>query len=251
MEKSAQKKEYRILRPLRLVLVRHGESEANVVQQLVDEGESFGFPPEYAKVNDTDVPLTEKGREQARKAGAYLEKHFGSFDISFVSPFRRTQETFDGILAGHQNHFVATHLRKNMRYDSRLREKDFGAVNFLTKDEIQRFFPFEWSRKEREGKYLYRPLGGESWYDVKDLRVTGVLNTIYRDHPGKTVLIVSHSVVIRCFRMKLERFDEDDAIRNIDKGSALDSCGICVFEYDSESGPGSKLVLKEWNTIAK
>lgn len=233
-------------RPLRIVLVRHGESKANVYQEMIDKGEAFGYPPEFAKLRDWDIPLTPKGKAQAKRAGAYLDQHFGKFDACYVSPQKRTIETFDGILDGYKDPKTTKHMRDHARFDSRLREKDAGAINFLSKEEVKQHYPHEFARREREGKVLYRPLGGESWYDVKDLRVGSILNTIYRDHRAQSVLVVSHSVVIKCFRMKLERLSERETLTIMEK-QGLDNCGICVFEYGEKSPGHGKLLMKEWN----
>ncbi len=236
--------------PVRLVLVRHGESEANIFQEMIDRGEAFGYASEYSKVNDYDVPLTERGKEQARSVGAYLRKRFDLFDYSFVSPFRRTRETFDGIIEGYGEPSVRERFMQHMRYDTRLREKDFGGISFMSKEEVRKFFPFEADRREREGKYLYRALGGESWYDVKDNRVTSVLNTMYRTHPGESVLIVTHAVVMKCFRFKIGHIETVEEITRLDSNSPIHPCGIVVFEYDPTTGISDRLSLKEWNTLA-
>lgn len=234
-----------IVRPDLLVLVRHGESEANKYLNQIIAGEIMSYPSEFAKLRDWDINLTAYGQDQARKTGAYLEKKFGGFDAVFVSPQTRAKETFTEIANGYSNQVLADSLRQVMRPESRLREKDHGAINYMTQDEIKRFFPHEHERRQREGKLLYRALGGESWYDVKDLRVGSFLNMVYRDWSGKRVLVVSHSITIRCFRMKLERLDEEAMLNTVEQES-LDNCGICVFTKN-ENGRG--LLLKEWNTL--
>ncbi len=234
-------------RPKRLVLVRHGESEANKYLNQIIRGEIFSFPPEFAKLRDWDIHLTPYGKEQALATGKYLEKRFGVFDACFVSPQTRAKETFDGIVEGYGAKAAAEALKSKERLESRLREKDNGAVNFLSKEEIKRFFPHEYERREREGKLLYRVLGGESWYDVKDLRVGSFLNSAYRDYPGGTILVVSHSIVITCFRMKLARLGEPEILELIKK-EPIDNCGIVVFEAD-DGGKNDHLTLKEWSKV--
>lgn len=237
----------KIIRPNRLVLVRHGQSEANKYLNQIIRGEIFSFPPEFSKLRDWDIKLTPYGREQALATGKYLKANFGVFDACFISPQTRARETFEEILNGYSDELLVRKLKKRERWDSRLREKDHGAINFLSKEEIKRFFPGEYDRREREGKLLYRPLGGESWYDVKDLRVGTFLNTVYRDYSGGNVLIVSHSIVISCFRMKLERLGEEGILKVIED-EPLDNCGIVIFESDKKAD--NRLILKEWNAIA-
>lgn len=236
--------------PTRLVVVRHGESEANVFQENIDRGEAFGYGAEYSKVNDYDVALTHKGREQARAVGRYLKERFGYFDYSFVSTFCRTRETFDGIIEGYGEIDARSRFMDHMRYDTRLREKDYGSISFYSKEDVQKLFPNEVARLTREGKYLYRPLGGESWYDVKDNRVTSILNTIYRMLMEKSVLIVTHTVVMKCFGLKIEHIEMAEDIERFDRDNPIQPGGISVFEYDPDHGNSDRLSLKEWNMTA-
>lgn len=237
--------------PKRLVVVRHGESEANVFQEFIDRGEPVGFSVEYSKVNDAEVALTPRGREQALRVGAYLKQRFGDFDYSFVSPFRRTRETFEKIIEAYgTDPETRSRFMSNMRYDTRLREKDFGGISFMTKEEIQTLFPFEATRLEREGKYLYRPLGGESWYDVKDNRANSVLQTMYRILAGKTVLVVTHTVVMKCIALKFGHIEVPEEIERFDTEHSIDPCGIAVFDYAPDRGITDRLSLVEWNTTA-
>ena len=50
------------MKPKRIILIRHGESEANVNRYL------FGSVPDYT------IELTQKGRQQALEAGHRLKK---------------------------------------------------------------------------------------------------------------------------------------------------------------------------------
>jgi broad specificity phosphatase PhoE len=100
---------------------------------------------------------------------------------------------------------------------------------------------------KKEGRFLYRPLGGESWYDVKDIRVSSFLNAVYRDHTDENILVISHFIVTNCFRMKLGHLDEASMIELVDK-SPVGNCGLVVFEADPAQG--GFLTLKEWNKKA-
>lgn len=59
------------MKPKRIILIRHGESEANVNPHL------FASVPDYA------IELTEKGREQALNAGKRLKELVN--DESYIS----------------------------------------------------------------------------------------------------------------------------------------------------------------------
>ncbi|MGY1581154.1 histidine phosphatase family protein [Streptomyces sp. MN13] len=101
-----------------LFLVRHGETEWS------RSGRHTG---------STDVPLTEHGREEARRLVPLIRSH--RIGAAFVSPLQRARETAE--LIGLQG----------VRVDADLREWDYGAYEGVTTVEIQR---------ERPGWFLFR-----------------------------------------------------------------------------------------------
>ena len=50
--------------------------------------------------------------------------------------------------------------------EERIREIEFGILDVLTSEGIKAKYREEYARREREGKYWYRPPGGESRPDV-------------------------------------------------------------------------------------
>ena len=62
-------------RPKRIILTRHGQSEANVNHEI------------YTHIPDNQISLTEKGMEQAEDAARILRELIGKESINFmVSP---------------------------------------------------------------------------------------------------------------------------------------------------------------------
>lgn len=157
--------------PESLVLVRHGESEGNAVK-----ADDNSFPD---KANH-DFALTHLGREQARRAGDYLQDHFAPFDVGFVSTFRRTQETMSLMLPD----LVPV-------VDSRLNELWRGIWHTMSRSDIDRLFPMEPAIKKREGWYHYRPPGGQCCADV-DLMIYSFLQDLSHRYAGKRVVIAGH-----------------------------------------------------------
>ncbi|GAT84463.1 phosphoglycerate mutase [Streptomyces sp. F-3] len=95
-----------------LLLVRHGETEWS------RSGRHTGW---------TDVPLTEHGREEARRLAPLIREH--RIGVAFVSPLRRARETAELIGV------------RDARVDADLREWDYGAYEGVTTPEIQRTRP--------------------------------------------------------------------------------------------------------------
>jgi broad specificity phosphatase PhoE len=146
--------------PNSLILVRHGESARNVAKdQMHKVREAIYWAPDMGR--DQDTPLTQKGREQAIKMVDYVLSRFAPPEVIIVSPFLRAVETADAFREESSTHpkFVI---------EERVREIEFGILDGLTAKGIRDKYPEEWARKQREGKYWYRPPGGENRPDVRD-----------------------------------------------------------------------------------
>ncbi|WP_370265928.1 histidine phosphatase family protein [Streptomyces sp. V4I8] len=103
-----------------LLLVRHGETEWS------RSGRHTGW---------TDVPLTEHGREEARRLMPLIRSH--RIGAAFVSPLRRARETAE---------LIGLHEVPDVAVDADLREWDYGGYEGITTVEIQR---------ERPGWFLF------------------------------------------------------------------------------------------------
>jgi len=100
-----------------LVLVRHGESEWNKLNLFT------GWK---------DPDLTEKGVEEAKRAGKLLKEAGHHFDIAYTSDLTRAQHTLRLILAGLGQSDLET-IR-----DQRLNERDYGDLSGLNKDDARK-----------------------------------------------------------------------------------------------------------------
>src|SRR5262245_22418181 len=101
--------------PEHLVLVRHGQSEANLVQKRLKQAPAAKPPDGFFARHDGRMRLSTTGRDQAHAAGDWLRRHgLATFDRYYVSPHVRTAET-------------AANLRLDGRWslDVRWRERDW------------------------------------------------------------------------------------------------------------------------------
>jgi broad specificity phosphatase PhoE len=222
--------------PRRLVIVRHAESEANL-RRLYLEREASQDMELGLGMRDADVPLTEHGRKQAEATGRALNAD-DPFAVVYVSPYRRTQETAERLVSQ-----LAARPRPVL--EERLREKEYGIFEGLTKHGCQVRYPDEWARRTRIGKYYYRPPGGESFPDV-NLRVHSFLGTLIREHAGEHVLVVTHSVVVLSFRRLLERMEEQEVLA-LDQQDEVKNAAALVYEVGSRDGREGVLVRTLWN----
>lgn len=218
-----------------ITIVRHGESLKNVERARVEQFDSNKLKLDITE-RDMDIPLSERGKSQVIAIGKELKKR-EKFDVIFVSPYVRCRQTADLIIE-------QLGYKPKLVIEERIREKEFGVVDNLTKKGIQKFYPEEWERRQRDGKYYYRPSGGESYPDV-GLRLHSFLGTLTRDYRNKRVLIVCHSVVVKMFRKLLERLEEKDILA-IDKTEEVDNASATTYQYDVKE---EKLKLKEYNKV--
>jgi broad specificity phosphatase PhoE len=165
--------------PEKLVLVRHGESIANLAAA---DAERSGALRLDVDLRDADVPLSELGARQAAALGPALRPL--GIDRAIVSPYLRAVETARIALdtAG---------LEPASRIDERLRDRELGVLDLLTWRGVEQLHPDEASRRERLGKYYHRPPGGESWADVA-LRLRPVLETL----PSGCTMLIAHDAVV-------------------------------------------------------
>ncbi|MFH5824954.1 histidine phosphatase family protein [Georgenia sp. AZ-5] len=187
-----------------LLLVRHGESTANVAAA---RAESAGAEVIDVPHRDPDVGLSGTGLAQARALGAWLRELPAERrpDAVWSSPYRRAAETARTALA-------AAGLDVPVRLDERLRDRDLGITDALTAAGVQARYPDEARRREWLGKFYHRPLGGESWADVA-LRVRSVIADLERQDRDRRVLITCHDVVVMLFRYVCEGMDEAQVLR--------------------------------------
>ena len=204
-----------------LVIVRHGQSERNLAKEQAKasgSGAVWG-----SSLRDVDTALTPLGVQQAIAAGKFLRDK-ANFDVIFSSPYMRTLQT---------SQHISEQLAAVPRIvpEERIREIEFGILDGLTHQGVRERYPDEWARREREGKYWYRPPGGESRPDVA-LRVHSFLGTLTREYRKQQVLVVCHSVVVLIFRRLLERWDETKYLE-VDSEDDVLNCGITTYKYDA------------------
>jgi broad specificity phosphatase PhoE len=131
--------------------------------------------------------------------------------------------------------------------DERLREKEFGSLNRLTKAGILAQFPREGELRAHIGKFYYRPPGGESWCDVL-LRLRSVIDGIQLQHRGERVLVVAHQVIVLCFRYLLERMTEAQ-ILSIDAAKDVANCSLTTYEFERDTQGRGGMALRAYDDV--
>jgi broad specificity phosphatase PhoE len=143
---------------MKIILVRHGESEGNVAGRINDNPSRL-------------VNLTDRGRAQAADVARLLSKI--PFTAAYVSEFPRAQQTAKIILACHTC---------PLTIDARLNERRSGMdglpVNAF--NDLKVVDPTH-----------FKPEHGESFLEQME-RLRSFLNETAERHPGGVVLAVSH-----------------------------------------------------------
>ncbi len=134
------------------ILIRHGETE---------------FNKNHLIGGKTDIPLTEKGREQARAAQEIVSKY--NYDVIVTTSLIRAKETADILFPDLPKEIIAD-----------LRERDWGN--------------FEGESQQIQPPYEETPPNGEAWEDFCK-RVVNALNDILTRYEAP--IIIAHSGIFR------------------------------------------------------
>lgn len=173
-----------------LVLVRHGQSVWNL------ENLFTGW---------VDVGLSEKGEDEARRAGSSMRgRHF---DVVFTSTLRRAIDTADLILA------EMAHPEVETVRSWEINERFYGRLTGLDKDEARRQFGEEqvhiWRRS-----YDVNPPGGESLADTAARSIPYFNSRILpRVEDGENVLVSAHGNSLRSIVMEIDGLSAEEVVR--------------------------------------
>jgi 2,3-bisphosphoglycerate-dependent phosphoglycerate mutase len=197
-----------------LVLIRHGQSLWNA------ENRFTGW---------VDVPLSDKGREEARKAAKHLEGL--KFDVAYTSALSRAQETLALIL----QELGLTRLP--VIRDQALNERHYGDLQGLNKAETAQRYGDEQVKLWRRS-YSVVPPNGES-LELTAKRVLPFYDrAIAGDlRQGKNVLVVAHGNSNRSLVMKLDNLTGEQVV-----GLELETGVPLIYELSTEGQVLSKRV---------
>lgn len=195
-----------------LILVRHGQSQWN------EKGLWTGF---------TDIPLNEKGKEEAREAALTIKGTI--IDLAFTSLLKRAQETLDIMLDTLETTYIP------IKQAFALNERDYGKLTGKNKWEIKKIYGDEHFQQIRRG-WDYPIPEGETLKDVYN-RVIPYYekNILPRLRTEKNCLVVAHGNSLRALVKYLEKID-DDNISHLE----IDTGDVYVYKIDQDGNIISK-----------
>ena len=234
---------------MKLVLLRHGESEWNL------ENRFTGW---------TDVDLSDTGRKEARKAGQLLKEEGYDFDICFTSYLKRAIHTLNLVLEEMDREWLP------VEKDWRLNERHYGALQGLNKADTAKKYGDEqvhiWRRSydvkppELEQGDERNPARQDAYRNVDPSLLPlaeSLKDTIARTVPcfeqeirpfigkGQRVLIAAHGNSLRALVMYFEKLTPEEIMNvNLPTGVPL------VYELDEEFRIKGKQYLGNQEEIA-
>jgi 2,3-bisphosphoglycerate-dependent phosphoglycerate mutase len=199
----------------KLVLVRHGQSLWNL------ENRFTGW---------VDVPLTDLGRQEARRAGERL--HGQRFDVAYTSTLIRAQETLQLLTE-------TAGLDVPVIRDQALNERHYGDLQGLNKAETAERYGDEqvhiWRRS-----FATPPPNGEALKHTAERTLPfferAILGDIKQD---KDVLVVAHGNSNRSIVMELDQLGEDEVM-----GVELATGVPLVYDLDVDGTVRGKTILE-------
>lgn len=235
---------------MRLVIIRHGESEWNKLNLFT------GW---------SDVDLSPEGKMEARLAGKALKKEEIDFDVCYTSYLKRAIHTLNLVLEEMNRDWLP--VIKSYK----LNERHYGALQGLNKAETakkygekqvkiwRRSFSVrppvleETSNQNPKKQVQYSGINRdelplcESLEDTINRVVPYFNNVIKKDMlSGKRVLIVAHGNSIRSLVKYFENLSEEEILEvNIPTGTPL------VYEFDDDFRVIEKHYLGDEEEIAK
>lgn len=196
-----------------LVLIRHGQSLWNL------ENRFTGW---------VDVPLTEKGRAEAKRAGD-LVRDF-RFDVAYTSLLSRAQETLSIVLD-------TIGQKPPVIRDQALNERHYGDLQGLNKADTAARYGNEQVKLWRRS-FDVAPPNGESLELTAKRTLPFFERAILGDlKQGKTVLVVAHGNSNRSIVMKLDKLTGEQVV-----GVELATGVPLVYEVDGGGNVTSKQI---------
>ncbi|KAK4251668.1 histidine phosphatase superfamily [Corynascus novoguineensis] len=211
-------------RPRLIILIRHAQSEGNKNRDI------------HQTIPDHRVKLTQDGWQQAYDAGRRLRALLREDDTLhfFTSPYRRTRETTEGILATLTSDEPEPSPFKRDKIkvyeEPRLREQDFGNFQPCSA-EMERM----WQERADYGHFFYRIPNGESAADAYD-RISGFNESLWRqfgeDDFASVCVLVTHGLMSRVFLMKWYHFSVEyfEDLRNVNH------CEFLIMRRNNDNG---------------
>jgi len=198
------------LRGKRLFLIRHGEIRQH---------------REKIFLGQADIPLSEKGKEQAKETAAELERLGVRVKRIYASDLSRTMETAEII----KEALKSSNDMKIVK-EPKLREMSLGKWDGRFISEIKEEYPKEY-QKRGENLLTYKfGHGSENFYDLRYRVLKGLQNILDQEESAGDdsgdILIVTHWGVINALLSNLHHTELKDEVKK-----PVPNGGVILMDY--------------------
>jgi broad specificity phosphatase PhoE len=184
----------------KILLVRHGETDANRLRCFAESDEIF---------------LTGAGERQAQELAARLAASFRPHAL-FSSPFVRARQTGE---------IIARTLKIPSDVIAGLHERDFGCLKGQPYGRLGEMMSAD-ILCDPARSWMWTPPGGESLDDVRR-RAMAAIDNLRELYPAKELIVVSHGAVIQsiCAHITGQWTEK----------SVPPNCGMVVIGYEAQT----------------
>lgn len=192
---------------LKLYIVRHGETEWNVIKRFQGQ---------------LNTPLTEKGIKKLKETGKKLENVL--FDEVYTSELGRTVASAEIILNENRGY---KNKKRELQKLAELNEVYFGVWQGLTYEEVFLKYPEEGNNYFYNVKnYNAENVEAEKLEDALERFLKGI-NKILDSHESGNILVVTHGTVFEMFM----NYVANNSIFDIDERTLMGNGDYKVFSY--------------------
>ncbi len=197
----------------RIIVVRHGETEANRLRRFAESN---------------DIPLTQTGREQARELARRLAGEFRP-DLLLSSKYLRARETSE---------IIGNFLSLEPVILPGIHERDFGRLKGHPYERMGEWMLAD-SMYDPARQWLWTPPEGESLEDVR-ARAIRALETA-RNWDAREIVIVCHGAVIQAICAHLTGEWRESFVPP--------NCGYALVEQTA-AGWSHPRIFGDWESLA-
>jgi len=192
---------------LKLYIVRHGETEWNVIKRFQGQ---------------LNTPLTEKGIKKLKETGKKLENVL--FDEVYTSELGRTVASAEIILNENRGY---RNKKRELKKLAELNEVYFGVWQGLTYEEVLLKYPEEGNNYFYDVKnYKAENVEAENLKDALERFLKGI-NKILNIYKSGNILVVTHGTVFEMFM----NYVANNSIFDIDERTLMGNGDYKIFSY--------------------
>lgn len=172
---------------MKLLLARHGETDWNTKSWIQ---------------GSTDIPLNERGKEQAKQLGSRILNDGMALSRIYTSGLKRARQTAA---------IVSYMAEVPYMVEPGLEEMNLGSWEGRTWKQVQKVYVKEYENWKNNRRYTRTPQG-ESYQDLLDRLVPALVRIVEREE--KDVLVVTHSACIMTLFSYLYETPFEDMVKN-------------------------------------